>query len=62
MMKLYEDCFARGKGQCGILKETLCKTGKCRFYKSKKQYEDDKEKYPTMDYAYKKKMEGNKNG
>ncbi len=48
---MYEDCFARGKGQCGILKETLCKTGKCRFYKSKKQYEADKEKYPTIGFS-----------
>lgn len=62
MMKLYEDCFARVGRQCGILKETLCKTGKCSFYKSKQQYEADKEKYPKVDYANIKKKGGEQNG
>lgn len=42
---MYEDCFARGE-RCIILKQMLCKNGKCPFYKSKKQHQEDIKKYP----------------
>jgi hypothetical protein len=54
-MKKYEmktECcfFNERKCDCNILKEVLCVTkGKCRFYKTRKQYEKDLKKYPWQD-------------
>ena len=48
---MYEDCFAKSGIKCGVLKEMLCQTGKCSFYKTAQQYEEEKEKYPIIDYA-----------
>lgn len=40
-----EDCFAYPprafKHECGCLTELVCESGKCSFYKSKKQFRDD---------------------
>lgn len=46
---MYEDCFARLEISCRALKEPLYMNGKCPFYKSKKQREEDKIKYPHRD-------------
>ena len=46
---MYEDCFARIEISCRALKEPLCTKGKCPFYKSKKQREEELEKYPHRD-------------
>lgn len=46
---MYEDCFARTHISCRVLKEPLCVNGKCPFYKSKKQREEELEKYPHRD-------------
>jgi len=46
-----EDCFARGIKSCKILSEFVCRRrGKCSFYKTRKQFEDDLKKYPVIDY------------
>lgn len=57
-----KNCFAIGKNGCSILNITLCKNGKCPFYKSKMQYEAEREKYPIMDYSAEKKKAGICNG
>lgn len=64
MKKKYKDCFARIEVRCGVLNETLCKNGECPFYKSKKEYEADKVKYPPMESTSHKKIkkEGASNG
>ena len=36
--------------QCKILTKKLCDGGKCSFFKTTKQYRDDLEKYPPIDY------------
>lgn len=56
---MYDDCFARVE-QCSILKKMLCKNGECPFYKSKKQYQADIEKYPHA--SEKKESRGGKRG
>lgn len=40
------DCFAHGKfnNGCGILNEMYCKKEICKFYKTKKQFEEGKKK------------------
>ena len=53
------DCFARVE-QCSVLKKMLCKNGECPFYKSKKQYQADIEKYPHA--SEKKESRGGKRG
>ena len=47
----------------------LCKSGRCSFYKTEKQYQEDLKKYPPFNYAayYEKKhkndnLKGNENG
>lgn len=48
---LYENCFARRENKCKILKEFVCqKNGKCSFYKSRQQYNEELKKYPPIDY------------
>ena len=42
-----KDCFARAGKGCSILMKVVCKNGECPFYKTKKQYEEDKKKYPS---------------
>lgn len=42
------DCFARVENHCGVLKEMLCKKGKCSFYKSKEQYAEEQLIYPNQ--------------
>lgn len=37
-----KQCFAYGKNQCKILKEKKCEG--CRFYKTKKEAESDRQK------------------
>lgn len=46
--QLSRDCFARVETHCGILKEILCQKGKCPFYKSKKQYDEEQLIYPNQ--------------
>ena len=55
---MYDDCFARME-QCSVLKKMLCKNGKCPFYKSKKQHQEDIKKYP---HANEKENRGGKRG
>lgn len=53
----FRNCFAYGENECSALTEMLCKTkGKCRFYKTQKQY--DKEQ---LYYHWKKQIERVKN-
>lgn len=51
-MEAYEvkkDCFGyRGKCKCDALKWTYCTEEECKFYKTKKQFEKDREKYPYV--------------
>ena len=37
-----KDCFAYGSlnNRCSVLTETVCKNGICKFYKTKKQFEE----------------------
>lgn len=45
-MTIKADCFGYKQRQCTILTEMLCKTtGKCPFYKTQKQFDEDREKY-----------------
>lgn len=47
---MYDDCFAKIQiKKCRVLKQMLCKNGECPFYKTKKQYEVEQEKYPHRD-------------
>ena len=55
---MYEDCFALVSVRCGVLKEPLCKNGKCPFYKSRQQHEADKIKYPHRNSLDKKQKDG----
>ena len=57
---MYEDCFARVEISCRALKKPLCVNGKCPFYKSKKQRDEEFEKYPHRDAVNTK--GGGKNG
>lgn len=44
----FNKCFANGGEECNceILTEKLCKTkGRCKFFKTKEQYEKDKADY-----------------
>ena len=57
---MYDDCFAKmGIKKCGVLKQMLCQNGKCPFFKTKKQYKAEQEKYPHRDKIA---DGGNKNG
>ena len=39
------DCFAYSCGACGVLNDLYCaKEGKCNFYKTVEQYEEDQRK------------------
>ncbi len=58
--KIKTDCFGFEFGKiypgCRILKELVCAKEECGFYKSRRQYEKDLEKYPHQ-YEIKKKAE-----
>ncbi len=42
-----KDCFGYvSKGHCAILKECICESGPCSFYKTKDEYRKGLEKYP----------------
>ena len=42
-----KDCFAYGRlnDKCSILTDTYCKKEKCKFYKTKREFEEGKKKY-----------------
>ena len=41
-----KDCFAYRTRRCMALTEMLCKTRKCPFYKTRRQFIEDLKKYP----------------
>lgn len=41
-----KDCFAYQTRRCMALIEMLCKTRKCPFYKTRRQFIEDLKKYP----------------
>lgn len=41
-----KDCFAYQTRRCMALTEMLCKTRKCPFYKTRRQFIEDLKKYP----------------
>jgi hypothetical protein len=45
-----KDCFAYRSRRCGVLTERICNRRKCPFYKTRKQYNEDLDKYPPIDY------------
>lgn len=47
MENTYKNCFANlGKKGCKALTEKLCETkGRCPFYKSQKQFDEEEKKY-----------------
>lgn len=45
---MYNNCFALVEDRCGVLKEMLCKKGKCPFYKSKELYKAELLIYPNQ--------------
>ena len=69
-MKLNKlNCHFHTPKKCRILTEMLCKSGRCGFYKTEKQYQEDLIKYPPFNYAayYEKKhkndnLKGKENG
>lgn len=40
------DCFAYRRNRCIVLIEMVCKTKRCTFYKTRRQFTDDLKKYP----------------
>ena len=42
-----KDCFAYGRlnDKCSILIETVCKKSECKFYKTKREFEEGRKKY-----------------
>ncbi len=45
------DChFYKGKC-CSALRKIYCSSGKCSFYKTEKQFQDDLVKYPRINYV-----------
>lgn len=40
------NCFAYKKNRCTALIEMICKTRKCSFFKTRRQYVEDLKKYP----------------
>ena len=48
-MDIKTDCFAymgsRRREGCGVMKELICSKRSCSFYKTREQYEKDREKY-----------------
>lgn len=47
-----EDCFAFSQARCRILKERVCDSAGCTFYKTSQQYRDGLNKYPFIDYMH----------
>lgn len=52
--KKYNNCFALNGHGCRVLKELVCRKGKCTFYKSHAQDRLDRIKYPLVEYDKKK--------
>ena len=44
-----KDCFAFNSRNCRALTEMMCKNGRCSFYKTRRQFEDDLKKYPPLE-------------
>lgn len=51
--KLIADCFGNVAGgkHCHILTEDMCLYGKCPFYKTRAQFDADRERYSKMSSA-----------
>ena len=45
------DCHFHSQKGCKALTQMLCKSGKCNFFKTEKQFQEDLIKYPPFDYA-----------
>lgn len=45
-----KDCFGYhcAAKKCTVLTETICAKRKCSFYKTQKQYDEDKQKYERL--------------
>ena len=42
------DCFAyKNERKCLALNELVCKNRECRFFKTKEQFNEEREKYPV---------------
>lgn len=39
-----KDCFGYKMGKCTVLTDLVCSQGKCSFYKTREQYNRDREK------------------
>lgn len=48
-MAIKKDCFAYKEKQkkCSALNELVCEKRKCRFFKTKEQFNEEREKYPA---------------
>lgn len=47
-----KDCFAYAFTGCKILYERICDNRNCSFYKTHRQFREDLEKYPPIDYKH----------
>lgn len=47
MPEIKTDCFGYNKAnkKCTVLRDTYCRKEECVFYKTREQYQADKEKY-----------------
>ena len=45
------DCFGYNNRtkKCSVLTETVCRNRKCSFYKTQKEYEEGRRKYPMKE-------------
>ena len=43
-----KDCFGYKAGKCTVLSEMVCVKKECSFYKTKDQYNSDREKYDQI--------------
>lgn len=43
------DCFAFKPSRCSVLTEMICKTRKCSFYRTRKQFIEGLKKYPPRE-------------
>ena len=39
-----KDCFGYRMGKCKVLTECVCEKRQCSFYKTKEQFEEDRER------------------
>lgn len=56
------DCFGYDKNAntCNCLKRLYCKTENCKFYKTKKQFDEDRKKYgynPMVNHVHESRMQ-----